>query len=709
MTAAGSAANGPSPLPPLRGDLQIELLPVRGGGFPAVIVTDPARGNYFRLAWPESGIILLWDECTTVEELCLKLCENYGVASDADAIQSVAQFAFANQLTETDQEGSWLRYATLHAAGRHGWLGAALHGYLFFRIPLLHPQETLCKLLPWLSFVYQRSFWIALLAIAVLGLHLAVRQWTAVLSAAQDVLKLDGLHIFAAAILGLKAIHELGHGLTTVRHGCCVPTMGVAFMLAIPVLYTDTSDSWRLARRSQRLAIIFAGVAAELIVATLAILLWSFLAEGLLRQICFAFATTSIVLSIAINLNPFMRYDGYFALSDYLGIPNLQSRSFALGSWRLREILFDLRHPAPEKLPRRTERGLVVYAVLTSIYRLFLFLGIAAVVYLMFGKAIGIILGSVEIGFFIALPIARELKTWWRLRREIVARQRARWTFGSSAALSALMFIPWISTVEVPAVLAADREEAIYLPSPARLAAIHIVNGQVVRTGQILFAADAADLEQQRHKAELEQRAFDFQARRLHASDKEREGRFVLESKLARARERLEAIERQIDQLVIRAPFDGMIVDVDPEISDGLWLNSKRQLAYIVSLNGMRAKGVISDSDVERISSGARGVFVPDDAASVHREIVLTSIAPAADGKLAEPMLADRHGGTVPAGDERGELRTRQGWFEVAFASSGAAGSRVMRGIVRVDALPVSPAQLLWRQVARVLAREQGF
>ena len=87
----------------------------------------------------------------------------------------------------------------------------------------------------------------------------------------------------------------------------------------------------------------------------------------------------------------------------------------------------------------------------------------------------------------------------------------------------------------------------------------------------------------------------------------------------------------------------------------------------------------------------------------------LTTIAPAADGRFAEPILADRYGGPIAAGEEQGELRTRQGWFDVTFEAHDEPHAPFMRGVVRVDAEAASPAVLLWRQVARVLVREHGF
>ena len=53
------------------------------------------------------------------------------------------------------------------------------------------------------------------------------------------------------------------------------------------VLYTDTSEAWRLTSRRQRLAIGAAGVVAEMAIAALATLAWSFLPDGPARSAAF--------------------------------------------------------------------------------------------------------------------------------------------------------------------------------------------------------------------------------------------------------------------------------------------------------------------------------------------------------------------------------------------------------------------------------------
>jgi putative peptide zinc metalloprotease protein len=709
MTQAASVPSvAPQPLPQLRADLQIEFMS-DGGGFPTVIVTDPVRSSYFKLGWPESGILLLWRDAATVEDLSRSLSETFGLSASAKDIASVAEFAFANQLTETDPKGTWHRYASIRSSGQHGVLKSLMHNYLFFRWPLIHPEPGLHWLLPRLSFVFSRTFWGVLVCVALGSIYLATRQWADLEAAAAAVLRLEGLAVYGFAVLALKLIHELGHALTTVRYGCRVPSMGIAVMLGTPVFYTDTSDSWRLADRSKRLAIVFAGVSAEMIVATVAILLWSFLPDGLARDLAFAFATTSITLSIAINLNPFMRYDGYFALSDYLKVPNLQSRAFDLALWKLREKLFNLDHPPPELFSPDMQRKLIVYAVLTAIYRFFLYLGIVVIVYLMAGKAVGIVLGLFELVVFILNPIMREVMVWWKLRAEIAARQRSWKTAAIGATALVVGCVPWISTVRAPAVLVANEEQAIYLPFASRLTGIHVSNQQVVKAGDVLFAAQAHDLERQYGKAVLEVRALEFEAARLHASDQAREGSIVIASRLARAREAVAALKQQQQQLVIRAPFSGKIVDLDPEIAEGLWLNEKYPLARLISTDAARIKGLLGDVDVERIVSGGSATFFADDAAVPQQSAHVATIATSSDGRLAELILADIHGGGVGASDRQGKMMTHAGWFEVNLTTRETAPTQLVRGVVHIEARAVSPIALAWRRVVRVLVREHGF
>ena len=192
--------------------------------------------------------------------------------------------------------------------------------------------------------------------------------------------------------------------------------MGVAFMVVVPMLYCDVTDSWRLPDRRQRMAIDAAGIVAEAVLAIYAMLAWVLLPEGSLRTGAFLIATASLVSSLVINLNPMMRFDGYLLLADALGIPNLQTRAFGLLRWRIREALFDLRAPKPDQFPPMKQRLVLAYAGTIVAYRAIVYFGIALLVYHATFKLLGIALFAVEIGWFLVAPVWKEIAMWWRLK-----------------------------------------------------------------------------------------------------------------------------------------------------------------------------------------------------------------------------------------------------------------------------------------------------
>ena len=61
---------------------------------------------------------------------------------------------------------------------------------------------------------------------------------------------------------------------------------------------------------------------------------------------------TTWISTLLINASPFMRFDGYFILSDALGVVNLHERCFDYARWHLRRVLFGLPDAPPEYLNR---------------------------------------------------------------------------------------------------------------------------------------------------------------------------------------------------------------------------------------------------------------------------------------------------------------------------------------------------------------------
>lgn len=694
----------------LRADLDIDVIDDHDAAWPAIVIRDPMRGTYYRLQWPEAGILLAWRACGDAGEAAAQgMRTMFGVAVSTGAVDAVVAFARSNQLVASTGAPTAQELHALALRRQRSLPAQVLHNYLFFRIPLFRPDALLRRCIARTRWLFSGWFWCLVAGAGLLGIYLASRQMESVTAAVSATLALQALPTYAFAILALKAVHECGHALTAAHLGCRVPTMGVAVMLSAPVLYTDVSDSWRLPRRADRLKVVFAGVAAEAVVAAFALLAWAIMADGGLRPMLFALATSAVLLSLFVNLNPMMRFDGYFALSDWWRVPNLQERAFDFGLWRLREALFGLGRAPPETVAGRLRTWLIVYAWCTAVYRFFLFLGIAVIVLYVAGKAIGLFLAAVEIGVFIVLPILRELKVWWSMRRDILARSRVRTTAIVAVSIVCLAVTPWISSAEAPAVAHAADEEALYLAYPARITRVLVRDGQQVRAGDILFQAEAPNLHREKLRADAEVDILQRQVDRWHVNERERDVRLVLDTRLAAARERVAGLERRIAQLTVRAPLDGRATDVDTVAAPGRWYGTNQALARIVAPARVGVRAVIAEEDLGRIRIGAAARFVADDASQRSIPLVLADLQPASDGRLSEPALAERHGGAIATGGAKGDVLARRSGFEVTLAGQAPAPPSLVRGVVRIDADPVSPLTLVWRAVARIVVREHGF
>lgn len=77
------------------------------------------------------------------------------------------------------------------------------------------------------------------------------------------------------------------------RAGCRVQSMGVAFMVLLPLFYTDVSDARRVNDRRARLLIGAGGVLAEMLLACIALLAWSLLPDGPARTAAFMLASAT--------------------------------------------------------------------------------------------------------------------------------------------------------------------------------------------------------------------------------------------------------------------------------------------------------------------------------------------------------------------------------------------------------------------------------
>ena len=237
-----------------------------------------------------------------------------------------------------------------------------------FKRRLCNPDRWLSRYVDSLRWIWTRPAFFCLLLLltvsAVVGWHqqaqigltaqhlLQHRQWVGVL----------GFLLLTAIVVTL---HELGHAFTLKHYKGIVPEVGLMFMMLMPVAYTNTTDQYGLPKRRQRALVVGAGVLCQLTIGAIAFWVWNASASGTGLWTTSYLLMVAALLTVAVNLNPLARFDGYYLTVALTGINNLRRRSF--------QFYQDLLscQPSPEQGSDRWV--LAAYAPLSFLYILCVF------------------------------------------------------------------------------------------------------------------------------------------------------------------------------------------------------------------------------------------------------------------------------------------------------------------------------------------------
>ncbi|WP_223569450.1 biotin/lipoyl-binding protein [Pseudomonas sp. BF-R-26] len=696
-------------LPSLRADLQLSTAAPALDGSPRWTLADPVRGRYFKLGAAAMRLLRHWS-LGDPEQVLRAANREPGLPLDGAALEQLLEFLRGHDLISALDPSQRASYSLKAAAQRQSLWQILLHQYLFFRIPLWRPDAFLNRAWPWLERFGPRALRYGLPATLGLGVFLVSRDWQRFIATFPHLFSLGGALAFAVALFFAKLCHEFGHAFMAKRAGCRVQSMGVAFMVLLPMFYTDVSDAWRVNDRRARLLIGAGGVLAELVLACIALLAWSLLPDGPGRTAAFMLASATWITTLVINLNPFMRFDGYFLLSDFWEVDNLQGRAFALCRWRLREFLFGYAAPAPEPWSPKMQRRLLIWGYGAWLWRAALFFGIALAVYHLFFKVLGIFLMLVELVWFIFLPILNEWRQWWS-RREQAHAPRVLLSGLALLGLLLLLALPWRSAVELPTMLEAGRASALHAPVAARVKTVNVHDGQIVAQGDVLIELESPDLDSRQAIVRREIQIQQLQMRRQAGRSETAADAGIVEQRLAEAVAEYRGLAAQRERLLLRAPHGGKVRDLLPQLTVGRWLSTKDPLARVVE-DGARLRGYLAEAELWRVAPGASGRFIADDPMHPAIKVQLSEIDTNGVAYVdQEALTSDHHGPIAVRRDQhqRAEPVQAQYGARLSILENTPTPVQPLRGIVVLQGSGESLLGVAWRRLAALGVRESGF
>lgn len=697
-------------LPKLRQDLKILKTSAGEDGSKRWLLFDPIQNKYFTITVDTFELISKWNENKTGSEFLANL-QKEGYEFDQVSLDTFIYFIVANGLTITDNHEGVVRLVKTSQLAKKSIFKWLIHNYLFIRVPIFKPDKWLSDNLHLVHFFYSNIWRNIVFFLGFIGIILVLRSWDAYISTFQHFFSKEGLFFYFISLLFIKSLHELGHAFTAKKYGCKIPTMGVAFLVLFPVLYTDTTDSWKLKSKHKRLKIVLAGIKVELYLAMLATFLWSFTPDGIINSILFMIATTSWITSILLNISPFMRFDGYYALSDWSASENLQPRSFAMAKWYIRKNLLGLREEAPEYLSAKKRNFFIIYAILTWIYRFFLFLGIAVLVYYFAFKVLGIILFLVEIFWFILLPIYKELKIWWNKKENVTLNKNNKTSIVVFLMLIFIFFVPWNTKINLPAILQVANYTDIYASKESQIVSINFKSGDHVKKGDVLLLLESPNLSLSIEKSKQEIETIKLELKKQAGSKEVLANVFLLEENLIRKKNELEGFLSINAKLTLVAPFDGYIYFNDI-YGVSQWVNPKEPILSIYDPNDLKIKAFCPEGRIQDIDINSASHFISNLGEVDTIDVDINSISEVSTPYLIYPELSSEYGGDIATrNDSHKRMYSEEAYYQInaAVLSRNRTFKIRTKGTLVVSGVSRSIAKIFLLKFVSVLIRESGF
>lgn len=706
---AGAVSSQQS-LPPLRDDLDLHKGPRTNDGSPTYTIHDPVLHKFYRIGWVEFEILSRW-HLKTPQKIIEALATQTTIEADIDAVEEVAVFLYKNDLLAGYSDHSEEKFMQIKGQQKGG-VKSLLRQYMFLRVPLFNPTGLLQKIEPYTGFLYTRGFVVTICLLGLLALYLVSREWSAFVSSFMYLFTFSGIVLYGFMIMFVKAVHELGHALTAHRYGCRVPVIGMALLVFFPVMYTDTTDAWKLEDKKQRLMISSAGVISELVLAVIAALLWVVLPEGGLKTVAFLMASTSWVMTLFINLNPFMKFDGYYILADWLEIENMQDRAKEAANRHFKNMFLKQDEPvsAPEKA-----RFLIAFGYGIWAYRMLIFLTISLLIYHLFFKALALCMIALNFYVTILMPIIKNLSSWVGDCREgSAAAYRGR--IGALALLIiGLFFLPWHSHVTLPAAIYPAQYTTLYDEYQGYVEEVLVKKEQKVQKGDVLMRLSSPDLifETENLIRRYEVLKWQYDIRGMDLQVKERS--LIIKSEIDSVEEALKALQDKRQTLIITAPHDGLVSFDESVLKAGTWIGKSEPLISVYDFAKQEVRGFVPEPHFARLETHGKAYFYPVSAPHISMDLEVRSLESASVHDIKDPLfLSVFEGGVAVRQDQKERYIPDQASFPIYFnvANPGSVAidhSHIERGVVVIEGQARSLFIRMVTKIWSIFVRESSF
>ena len=459
----------------------------------AIVVKDPVAMKYHRLRPDEWFVLRRLDATRSLANLCREYEGEFAPQKVSQAEMNHLLFRFHQSgLTISDAMEQGDELSRKKAKDWQQKLWQQLSSLLFIRFPGIDPHPFL----RWFYPIVRPGFHLVSIFLGCLLLFSAVilflTRWDIYAAEFPTIdawLRMESLILLGLVIGGTKILHELGHAVVCKHFGGECHQIGPMLLVFTPALYCDTSDAWMMPLRRQRIAVGAAGIATEMILASIATWVWAFTAPGIVHSLAMNVMLVCGVSTVLFNANPLLRYDGYYILSDWVDVPNLADRSKRFLNRWLNQWLLGVSEPVEETMTLFGRLGLFIYAVAAAIYRWSLTLVILWFLTLML-RPVGLeSMGYVLFVFAVcgmAYSMLKPIATFMKhpARRGKIKMKRFAMTCAFTAIVAVLMNWPLPATVASKGRIVPRKQSSLYVATPGVLTELRFEIGDLVSKDQ---------------------------------------------------------------------------------------------------------------------------------------------------------------------------------------------------------------------------------
>ena len=354
----------------------------------------------------------------------------------------------------------------------------------------------------------------------------------------------------------------------------------------------------------------------------------------------------------------------------------------------------------------------IFYAYGAWIKRVFIFLAIGVLIYQRLFKVLGIMLLSMQVYAFILKPVITEVAHWIKNFDKMNFNKHSVTTLLIFAFLLAMVFVPWQTTITMPATITPRVQAILYTPESAQVLSVHTEKNQQVKKGETLVQLKNINLEYQIRLAKSNVDIIQNSLNR-YGDQNTRESRAVLQNQLKAETQRTTGLIGTFKDLKIVAPFDGEIVQFDETLKPGSWFRNNSPLITLMDKSTLEIYAYVPEKDLIRINKDGEAIFYPENPRIPPVNGWIIDIDKSETKVLKHKILSSEAGGKIAAKQDATEgLIPEKTFYRIRLGLAPEDTNNLaldLRGTLHLDGEKQSIAYGIFRKAVSVLIRESGF